>query len=46
MASMVYAGKIIKELGLAGDYTLVVVGPFRKKTATACAGSTSSTNRA
>jgi len=26
MASMVYAGKIIKELGLEGDYTLYVVG--------------------
>ena len=26
MASMVYAGKLIKELGLAGDYTLWVVG--------------------
>lgn len=26
MASMVYAGKAIKELGLEGDYTLMVVG--------------------
>lgn len=26
MASMVYAGKIIKELGLSGDYTLLVTG--------------------
>lgn len=26
MASMVYAGKIIKELGLTGDYTLYVTG--------------------
>jgi len=26
MASMVYAGKLIKELGLGGDYTLYVVG--------------------
>ncbi len=26
MASMVYAGKIIKDMGLEGDYTLVVVG--------------------
>ena len=26
MASLVYAGKIIKELGLLGDYTLYVVG--------------------
>ncbi|RTZ99036.1 MAG: YgeY family selenium metabolism-linked hydrolase [Deltaproteobacteria bacterium] len=26
MAAMVYAGKIIKDLGLDGDYTLVVVG--------------------
>ena len=26
MASMVYAGKAIKELGLTGDYTLMVVG--------------------
>ena len=26
MASMVYAGKAIKELGLGGDYTLMVVG--------------------
>ncbi|HNW45102.1 MAG TPA: YgeY family selenium metabolism-linked hydrolase [Elusimicrobiales bacterium] len=26
MASMVYAGKAIKELGLSGDYTLMVVG--------------------
>lgn len=26
MASMVYAGKIIKELGLEGDYTLLVTG--------------------
>jgi putative selenium metabolism hydrolase len=31
MASMVYAGKIIKDLGLAGDYTLVVVGSVQEE---------------
>ena len=31
MASMVYAGKIIKELDLAGDYTLVVVGSVQEE---------------
>jgi len=31
MASMVYAGKIIKELGLEGDYTLVVVGTVQEE---------------
>ena len=31
MASMVYAGKIIKELGLEGDYTLVVVGSVQEE---------------
>ena len=31
MASMVYAGKLIKELGLAGDYTLYVVGSVQEE---------------
>jgi putative selenium metabolism hydrolase len=31
MASMVYAGKIIKDLGLGGDYTLVVVGSVQEE---------------
>ena len=31
MASMVYAGKIIKDLGLSGDYTLVVVGSVQEE---------------
>ncbi len=31
MASMVYAGKIIKELGLEGDYTLVIVGSVQEE---------------
>jgi putative selenium metabolism hydrolase len=31
MASMVYAGKIIKELGLEGDYTLTVVGSVQEE---------------
>jgi len=31
MASLVYAGKIIKELGLAGDYTLYVVGSVHEE---------------
>ena len=31
MASMVYAGKIIKELGLVGDYTLWVVGSVQEE---------------
>ena len=31
MASMVYAGKIIKDLGLDGDYTLVVVGSVQEE---------------
>lgn len=31
MAAMVYAGKIIKELGLEGDYTLVVVGSVQEE---------------
>jgi putative selenium metabolism hydrolase len=31
MASMVYAGKIIKALGLEGDYTLVVVGSVQEE---------------
>jgi putative selenium metabolism hydrolase len=31
MASMVYAGKIIKDLGLEGDYTLVVVGSVQEE---------------
>ncbi|MGB5985923.1 MAG: YgeY family selenium metabolism-linked hydrolase, partial [Desulfobacterales bacterium] len=31
MASMVYAGKIIKHLGLQGDYTLVVVGTVQEE---------------
>jgi len=31
MASAVYAGKIIKELGLEGDYTLVVVGSVQEE---------------
>jgi len=31
MASMVYAGKIIKDMGLEGDYTLVVVGSVQEE---------------
>lgn len=31
MASMVYAGKIIKELGLEDDYTLVVTGTIQEE---------------
>ncbi|MCP4351840.1 MAG: YgeY family selenium metabolism-linked hydrolase [Desulfobacterales bacterium] len=31
MASMVYAGKIIKDMGLEGDYTLVVVGTVQEE---------------
>jgi putative selenium metabolism hydrolase len=31
MASMVYAGKLIKELGLNGDYTLWVVGSVQEE---------------
>jgi putative selenium metabolism hydrolase len=31
MASLVYAGKIIKDLGLEGDYTLVVVGSVQEE---------------
>ncbi len=31
MASMVYAGKIIKDLGLTGDYTLVMVGSVQEE---------------
>jgi len=31
MASMVYAGKIIKDLGLEDDYTLVVVGTIQEE---------------
>lgn len=31
MASMVYAGKIIKDLGLEDDYTLVVVGTVQEE---------------
>jgi putative selenium metabolism hydrolase len=31
MASLVYAGKIIKELGLDGDYTLYVVGSVQEE---------------
>ena len=31
MASMVYAGKIIKDLGLEGDYTLVMVGSVQEE---------------
>ena len=31
MASMVYAGKMIKELGLSGDYTLWVVGSVQEE---------------
>jgi putative selenium metabolism hydrolase len=31
MASMVYAGRLIKELGLAGDYTLYVVGSVQEE---------------
>jgi len=31
MASMVYAGKIIKDLDLEGDYTLVVVGSVQEE---------------
>jgi putative selenium metabolism hydrolase len=31
MASMVYAGKIIKDLNLEGDYTLVVVGTVQEE---------------
>ncbi|WP_425806877.1 YgeY family selenium metabolism-linked hydrolase [Desulfitobacterium sp. Sab5] len=31
MAAMVYAGKIIKELGLVDDYTLIVVGSVQEE---------------
>jgi putative selenium metabolism hydrolase len=31
MASMVYAGRIIKEMGLEGDYTLAVVGTVQEE---------------
>lgn len=31
MASMVYAGKIIKEMGLEGDYTLMMVGSVQEE---------------
>ncbi len=31
MASMVYAGKIIKDLGLEGEYTLVLVGSVQEE---------------
>lgn len=31
MASMVYAGKIIKDLGLEGDYTLLVAGTVQEE---------------
>jgi putative selenium metabolism hydrolase len=31
MASMVYGGKIIKDLGLTGDYSLVVVGSVQEE---------------
>lgn len=31
MASMVYAGKLIRELGLSGDYTLWVVGSVQEE---------------
>jgi putative selenium metabolism hydrolase len=31
MASLVYAGKLIKELGLTGDYTLYVVGSVQEE---------------
>jgi len=31
MASMVYAGKIIKELGLGGDFTLMVTGTVQEE---------------
>ena len=31
MASMVYAGKIIKDLGLEDDYTLVIVGTVQEE---------------
>jgi len=31
MASMVYAGKIIKDLGLEGNYTLVVIGTVQEE---------------
>lgn len=31
MASMVYAGKIIKDLGLEGDYTLVMTGTVQEE---------------
>jgi len=31
MASMVYAGKIIRDLGLGGDYTLIMVGTVQEE---------------
>jgi len=37
-ASILYGGKIIKELGLEDDFTLYVEGACRKKIATDCAG--------
>lgn len=46
MASMVYAGKIIKDLGLKMSIPCWSPVPFRKRIATACAGSTSSNNPA
>jgi putative selenium metabolism hydrolase len=46
MASLVYAGRIIKDLDLGGDYTLLVTAPCRRRTATASAGSTSSSSAA
>ena len=43
MASMVYAGKIIKDLGLEDEYTLLVTGTVQEED---CDGSTSSNSPA
>lgn len=40
MASMVYAGKIIKDLGLEDEYTLLVTGTVQEEDCDVCAGST------
>jgi acetylornithine deacetylase/succinyl-diaminopimelate desuccinylase-like protein len=42
MAAMVYAGSIIKDLGLEKDYTLMMTGTVQEETATVWAGSISS----
>ncbi len=45
MASATYGAKIMKDLGLIPEgYKIMVVGSVQERTATACAGSTSSTS--